>query len=505
MPVLQAGSVNTTALIVPDLYVQVVPPSVSLLNGVPTNLLAIAGTASWGPVGAPVPFSSMADYFQNFGPVMARKYDLGTAANAAILQGANNFMGVRVTDGTDVAATATIALASAPLATAMAAAINNGVSGVRGPSQLVVATVSTTSLVLTALYTGSRGNLLQSVTGAGSAATTSKITIALPGQIPEVFDNIGISAASVITSTFASGTDGATTITSAVLIGVDTVPRKGMYAFRNTQASVGVLADADDVSLWSTQASFGLSEGIYMIAVGPVSQSISAYATATAAVDTYALCPMLGDWIYFKDVVNNQTRLISPQGFKAGKLVALGPNQSTLNKPLYGIIGTQKSYTSTVYSNAELQLISTARGEVITNPSPGGQYFSCRFGRNCSSDQVIHGDNYTRMTNYIAYTLNAGMGKYIGRLQTVDERREAWAKIDTFLANMEGQGLIGDVNGGASHQVVLDATNNPNSRVALGYQQADVKVVYLSIIEVFLVNVEGGQSVTINRLSTTSV
>jgi hypothetical protein len=40
------------------------------------------------------------------------------------------------------------------------------------------------------------------------------------------------------------------------------------------------------------------------------------------------------------------------------------------------------------------------------------------------------------------------------------------------------------------------------SRVALGYMQADVKVIYLSVIEKFLINVEGGQSVQINRQST---
>jgi hypothetical protein len=32
--------------------------------------------------------------------------------------------------------------------------------------------------------------------------------------------------------------------------------------------------------------------------------------------------------------------------------------------------------------------------------------------------------------------------------------------------------------------------------------QADVKVQYLSVIEKFLINVEGGQSVQINRTST---
>ena len=43
MPVVQQGSINTTALIVPDVYVQIVPPQVALLNGVPTNIAAFVG------------------------------------------------------------------------------------------------------------------------------------------------------------------------------------------------------------------------------------------------------------------------------------------------------------------------------------------------------------------------------------------------------------------------------------------------------------------------------
>ena len=46
MPISQQGNVNTTALIVPDLYVQIVPPQNLILNGVPTNILGVVGTAS---------------------------------------------------------------------------------------------------------------------------------------------------------------------------------------------------------------------------------------------------------------------------------------------------------------------------------------------------------------------------------------------------------------------------------------------------------------------------
>jgi hypothetical protein len=508
MPVVQQGSINTTALIVPDLYVQIVPPSVTLLNGQPTNILGVVGTATWGPTNSPTIIGSMAAYAQQFGPIMARTYDMGTAVAAAVLQGANNFRCVRVTDGTDVAATIAI---------------------------------QTNCLTVTSKYTGSLANADSVAIAAGTQANTWKVTVSRAGLVPEVFDNIGsgltgnalwVAIAAAINNgvsglrgpsqlvvatagagtttpvaasfTLTGGTDGVTTITGATLVGVDTVPRKGMYALRNTGASIGMLTDVSDTTTFSTQVAFGLSEGIYMIGVTPVGDTISnAVSTkGTAGIDSYAFKYLFGDWVYFNDTVNGQVRLISPQGFIAGRLANLSPEQSSLNKPLYGIVGTQKSYQNQAYSSAELQSLGQVGIDVITNPVPGGNYFGARFGHNSSSNAVINGDNYTRMTNYIAYTLNAGMGMFIGQLQSATVRRNAAATISAFLDALWGQNMIGSADGSVPYSVQIDNNNNPQNRVALGYMQADVKVRYLSVIEKFLINVEGGQSVQINRQST---
>jgi len=505
MPVVQQGAINTTALIVPDLYIQIVPPSVTLLNGVPTNILGAVGTAQWGPVNAPTIIGSMADYSLLFGQIQNRKFDLGTFIAAAVLQGANNFRAVRVTDTTDVAASIII---------------------------------QSTCLTITSKYTGSLANADTVTISAGSAANTTKVTISRAGRVPEVFDNItgtanalwvniaaainggqsglrgpsqlvvatagaGITAPTLTTYTLTGGTDGVATITASVLIGVDTVPRKGMYALRSTGASIAALADADDSTQWTNQVAFGLSEGIYMIGVGPAGDSISNAVTvkATAGIDSYAFKLIFGDWVYFNDNVNNVTRLISPQGFIAGRLANLSPEQSSLNKQLYGIVGTQKSYQNLQYSGAELQALGSAGIDLIANPSPGGSFFSARFGRNTSSNAVIHGDNYTRMTNYIAYTLDAGMGIFVGQLQSATLQRNAAATISAFLEAMAGQNMIGSSDGTTPYSVQINSANNPQNRVALGYMQADVKVKYLSVVEYFLINVEGGQSVQISRQS----
>lgn len=671
MTVIQSGSINTTALSVPDLYVQIVPPQNAFINGIPTNILGMIGTATWGPVNSPTIVGNLTQYVQNFGGVQTTKYDMGTHVALASLQYANNFRCVRVTDGTDVSATANvldtvsstsvigivltayytgvvgntivatiasgsgstnaspsfkltlaipnglpevfdnIAGSGATLWSNMVNAVNLGQSGIRGPSQLCIASlgngVGSGTVTAAGSYTilptvsisagggsgatatlrmkgltptaiaaaGSGYNMGDTITLAGGTNTSptiltvatvsgsgvATVTVTQAGSYSVLPSNPvsqastsgsgtgatftmawGILSVTITASgtgytsaptgtvssgtgtvtltvgstnapanpgsyTLANGTNGNTTITGSVLIGQDIVPRKGMYALRNTGASIVDLCDCDDSTTYSTQISYGLSEGSYMIMVGPAGQSISSAITAkqTAGIDSYAAKLLLGDWIYWLDTYNNQTRVISPQSMVAGLLANLSPEQSSLNKQIYGIIGTQKTFSNQTYSNADLQALAVAGIDVITNPVPGGRYFGPRIGHNTSSNAVIHGDNYTRMTNYIAYTLNAGMGMYVGQLQTVQERLNAQTTLQTFLGNMLQQNMIGDVNGGPAYQVILNASNNPSSRVALGYQQADVKVVYLSVVEYFIINVEGGQSVQIQRQATLPV
>lgn len=624
MGIFQQGGLNTTALIVPDLYVQIVPPNLILLNGVQSNILGVVGTASWGPVNKPTIVQSMPQFAQFFGPIINRLYDMGTAVALAVLQGAQNFRCVRVTDGTDAAAqsavTATdstqlitvagtakvgdiLTLAVTPNggvlqtitytmivgdttqtgAVGLAAAINasvvlaaaginadtptagafklhwNGTSptvaaSVTGPSPtdtLTAATAGTTTgvaqITYASVYTGSYGNNEIVTLSNGSAVGSWRITISMPGQVPETFDNLGLSSAGVPLKgnqiwqsiaqainqgvsgirgksqqlvatagagasapvagqvTLSGGTDGASGVGTAQMVGVDAVPRTGMYALRNQGASIAMLADVFDSTSWSTQVAFGLFEGVYMIGVGPPSDTI-ANATgpsgtkATAGIDSYAMKLLFGDWVYWFDPVNNLQRLVSPQGVEAGLLANLTPQNSSLNKQVFGIIGTQKSATGLTYTSTDLAALAGAGWDVIANPIPAGSMFGARLGRNASSSQVIHGDNYTRMTNYIAATLNRGMGVFVGQLQSRrpndKTRANVKATLDAFMQALLDQGMIDDF------QNVCGNSNNPVDRIGLGYLQADCQVVFLNVVEYFVVNLQGGQSVQITRVST---
>ena len=446
MTIFTLGTTNTAALTVPGAYVAIVPPQITYINGVPTGVLGLVGSAAWGPVGAPTTVGTYGEYVSNFGTLQPRRYDLGTAVAVAVQQGCNNIVCVRVTDGTDVAATYGLAYVSP----------NYGA-------------------LLTSRYTGSYGNSIGILVGPGSAANSSKVTLTSPGNTPEIFDNIGSAGTTfwanmvaainqgnnvrgpsqlvvatlglntsapvpsilpTASQTLAGGADGAGGVNKALLLGTDGNARTGMYALRGAGCSVGLLVDCADSTSWPTQVTFALSEGIYMIDSGPSGDTIAnAVSTkSSTGIDTYAMKILFGDWVYWLDTTNGgQTRLISPASFSAGIVANLSPEQSSLNKQVQAIVGTQKSHTNTVYSQADLAQLAAGGIDVIANPAPGGPYFAPVIGRNASSNAVIHGDNYTRLTNFIATTINTWMGQVVGLLQNPTTRRQAFTLLDQFL------------------------------------------------------------------------
>ena len=345
---------------------------------------------------------------------------------------------------------------------ALVSAVNNGTGPLRGNSQIVVASP-------------------------GSANSTPPVEFT---QQPLL-----------------GGTDGAAAAVAATLIGQDTIPRTGMYVLRGQGCSVGLLADTDDPTQWVTQADFGLSEGLYMILTGPAGDTITnaVGVMQQAGLNSTSAKLMFGDWIYWSDQVNGIIRIVSPQGFVAGRLGNLSPEQSSLNKPLYSVIGTQRSGLPgtgqvTTYSDAELQVLFGAGIDVIANPQPGGAYWGVRCGHNTSSNQAVNGDNYSRMTNFIAATLAAGMGPFVGKVINSQLFQQIRATQLSFLQSLLSQGILGaTVAGQLPFSVICDISNNPVSQTSLGYVRSDAQVQYQGINEKFIVNVEGGQTVVVQQ------
>ena len=679
--IVQQGQVNTAALIVPGVTVQIVPPSVQQLNGVASNIIGLVGTAQWGPANQPVTVGTYQQYVQNFGNLQARTYDLGTPVMVGIQQGANNFKCVRVTDSTDVAAfvqptagaiesiynliggtgystglgnticvagtgtgavlkctytsgaisavavvaggtgwgasgtTATVlsgnttsgsgavlavtvtsgvitavtvssggsAYPTGPTLTLCgpftssaglgvtssggaisALFITNGGGGLTTNPSLGIAdstgtgasaSVSVSAITYTAAHTGTLGNsiTIQTSPATNPTGTTMKLIVACPGLNTEIFDNIvaptgqaiwatvaaavnnGIgnqSASKIIvaslpgstggpvysqTYTLSGGTDGSG-ITSTQLIGTDGagISRTGMYALRGSNCSLGHLADNVTFSTFSLENAYGLGEGTYMIQSGPSGDVIATEITSlqgsgAQSGTSYALGLCFGDWVYWADPVNNVTRLVNPAAFKVGLLGNLAPNNSAVNKPIYGVVGTQKtgqanSTTVQAYSTADLSQLFAAGIDVMANPSPGGFYFSFGRGCNTATNNAVNGDNYTTMTNFIAKTLLAGMGLYVGQPITSSLTQAITATLQAFLGNLQNQGILSPLSSGANcFTVVCSAPgtgNNPLTSTSLGSCNASVQVQYESILLFLVISLQGGQGVAITTNTT---
>lgn len=659
MQIYQSGQLNLAGALPPGVYTQVVAPP-PVVAGIATNGLGSVGVASWGPVNSPVIVGSPQAASLTLGPLTNRKSDLATAMAVYFGMGQTNNVSVRVTDGTDTAATAALKDGAAAtgvtltgfytgsvgntLAATMAAgtkpatfkctvalpnflseiydnlgvgvipgavtpgtgytsvpavAVNapqvaggvqaviqatlkvlsanitgGGASGGTGyvtndtitlPNGVVL-TVTAASGVITALAVTNAGslaggaaptnpqaviqtsgvgtgalintiwclgtpNVVQSGSGytsatatlTGGAGTGGAITLGVgcwsnlvtainqgqsgvrgPSQL--VVATIGTSAAApaLATAAFTGGTDGAAGVTDATLVGSNSTPPTGMYALQNAGVLTGNLVDHSTSSQWSTIAQFGILYGIFFAGQGSPGQSIQTVAAllATAGVDNYSFKNLVGDWVYWLDTVNNVQRLLGPATFWAPMRANMAPNQSTLNKPVSGIVGTQRSVQSVQYSSAEALAASQGRLDYLANPAPGGNYFAFQTDKNCSTYAATDSEAYTAMTNFLALTLGTNFGWVIGNPQTTDLRAAVNDAITGFLMNLWlNLGYIGDVNnpGKVPFSVETDAGNNPDSQVAVGLMQTLVKVKYESIVRVFVISLQGGSTVTVTN------
>ena len=342
---------------------------------------------------------------------------------------------------------------------AMALAINNGQSALRGASNWITATSS-------------------SGTTAPSLGTTYTLT---------------------------GGGDGVATITSSVLIGTDTSPAVGMYALRGTGMSILDVCDLDDPTQWTSIDALAISESCYAIQTVPAGTSVTTAVSdkKSSGLDSGYSKLMHGDWLWWNDPVNGVTRLVSPQAFAAGRLSNLTPQNITLNKPIYGIAGSQKSglagANQSYYSTADLSTLIQAGIDVITNPGAGGlSIWTCRSGHTSSTNITLQLDNYPTLTNYIAKTLAAGMGFYIGQVITKDLFLNISATLSQFMQNLTGAGLLSAPDGSQPFAVQCNLANNPSSLTKIGVVTATVQAEYPSINQTFIVNLQGGSTVTVS-------
>ena len=479
MPISDYGELNATALIVPDVYVQIVPPQQLLVQGVPTNVIGMVGVGSWGPVNKAVTVGNMSDVARAFGPVTDRPHDLATDAAIATQQGANSFRMVRVSDGTDDKAS----VAGSRLGTFAAVVRLPGLSPERFDN--IGGTGATFwQNVARAINEGdgfrAASQLVRATAGTAATAPTLNATYSLSG-----------------------GSDGADDIDVSVLIGQDGLTRTGIYALRGSDASILHVCGLHDTTAWPAVAAFAKSESLLAVLAGPGGMSIENAATIRASVglDDWRVWLLFGDHPYWLDSVNGRLRRVSPAAFAVGRTANLSPHISPLNKPIFGVVSSERvaaTDSGSAYSRGELEALGGQSWDVLTTPSPRGEGWGVRFGRNASSDPSRRGVAYTRMTHFLARTIDRAFGAFVGEPVNRGLMPRVRASMNSLLAELERNGMLGNYEGaGPAFRVVCDMSNNTVETLGRGILRVDVQVRYAATVETLIVNLEGGQGVTI--------
>lgn len=393
--------------------------------------------------------------------------------------------------------------------------LNTGAFAGSAGNALTLAKVSSVITLSAATLTGGVGtwnafwvNMANAINNGNAFHGPSVYVVAVAGaaQVPPTLST---------PLTLSGGTDGASGVTDATLMGQDVVPRKGMYALRGSNCDCFTLCDMSTIANLAAIVSFGLSETMTPV-FGSASGDSIANALSNrinAGIDSPWMWYIMGDWPSFYDSYNGVTRLINPSAFGIGICGNLSPQQSPLNKPLQGVSATQRSTLGQTYSDTELSIINTGGIDVILPPttSPGGYYFSFATGRNASSNTAANGLEYTRMTNFLIRAAQSkAAGSFVGQLQSIQPndqtRANAKALFDGFSAQLAspqvGLGINGQGMIDTPWLVQCDLLNNPPNLQALGYLFLYWQVRYLNVIRYFVVKFAGGGNVSVNVQNT---
>lgn len=349
-------------------------------------------------------------------------------------------------------------LPESTLATAIESAVLNGQGPARGPSQLV----------------------RFAPTAASAVPPTHTVALAMTG-----------------------GADGAESLTNGQQLGSPAaVPATGLYALENTGVQQIGLCGNTDSTLWPSVLAAAKQFGALSFGCYPASTTTqAAIATKKDVGIDDAYMALVKDWVQFFDSYNNKFRLVSPLPFAMGRTASLNPNESPGNKPIGLIVATEKTLADQKYSPAELALLHKNGITVITNQCPGGSFFGLRHGLNSSSNNAINGIEWTRMTNFLAYSFNAGFGEYIEKLQTIrpnDPLREsARKKLRNFLIGLRDaeNPLIDDF---AVDMSFGAGKVNTVQSVEQGFMKAVVRVRYMSVVRFFVITLIGGKTVEVS-------
>ncbi len=360
--IISQAAFNPMNLQLDNVYIDIIPPP-SALGGVPTDIAGLVGTASWGPVNIPMLAGSVQQLQQIFGSLspnaVGDPHDLISEglmlfSQAQGLGASVSLYSVRVTDGTDKAASALLLDSS-----------NNPL------------------VQLTSKYTGSFGNGTIAAAAAGANSNVSNLALSLPGENSELFANLP-------NSTFQSS------LISAVNSGQNTI----RPASRLITASLPLLnPPVITSSMFVSSASGGdLSNGTYYFVVtftnaqgettksNEVSVTLSG-GTAAQSIDfTYGTLPYsaAGIKVYMSTSAGTETFDISAAGDTVE--ITAEPLSGAVSPPS---VNTAEIINTTAPADASYTFSGGTDGRSVTNAQLVGTDFSSSTGSAASGAYAL--------------------------------------------------------------------------------------------------------------------
>ena len=283
-----AGSINLAALSADDLYIQIVNPP-SYIRGVATDVFGCVGTASWGKVNTPYHMGSGQDSALAFGGIstasLTDPYDLATDLAIAFGQSSSGAAiegwAVRVSDGTDTAASVSLAGVASTAETATI----TGTVAIGDVLKLTLTSSALTGSPISVTYTTTAATLANAAAGLAAAINANAVLAA--NYITAT------SAAGVVTITTPASLSPAVTYSSTVTTGSETITLASATGVTAGITLTGICTGILGNSISAT-VSTGYASNTYNVSITPFA----------GVTEVYPNIPAAGFWTALQNAIN---------------------------------------------------------------------------------------------------------------------------------------------------------------------------------------------------------
>lgn len=345
-----------------------------------------------------------------------------------------------------------------------------------------------------------KANLLAAINGNGTS---------LPGSARWTFSS-GASTANPFLGfplLASGGTDGATNVTTATLMGTDgNTGRTGIYALRGYCSGAQlVVAQLTDLTVAQTLITFAQGENCLVhtaVPSGTLTTTAVANKSANNASNPSLIFSM--DWQNRFDTVTGAVRLVSPIGKIAGVVSSLAAWQYPGNHPVNGgvlnVISTERTQIGLSVAEAGLR---EANGIVYLTNNPllffqGG--YGMPHGMTSDGATMICD---TRMLKLIAFVLQQIYGKFVGSSTAIVKgnlvvigpngvESSPQDAVDQYF-----QTLLTPQPQIANYSNIMDASNNNQTTLSQGQLLGNVRVTTLSAARFIITALQVGVTVQI--------